>query len=167
MSIYGSKSLNEIQFEFTNASYRGDLTQAKQLLENNPGINIYHNNNYAFRTSCSFGYVTMAKWLFSLNPNVNIYSHQHFVFREVCERGQFVWSDNYVEMAIWLASLKPYHYALELNEDKTLILNYTIRDARTVKWLERMVPILAYNSKTYNIFYNLNSDVIHEICEWV
>ena len=44
------------------------MKRAKQLLENNPNINISANNEYAFRLACEYGHLHVALYLQSLLP---------------------------------------------------------------------------------------------------
>ena len=56
---------------------------------------------------------------------------------------------------------------IELDPSQTRILNWRIRSIEETRWLERAVPILAYNSKTPNVFQMLNYDTMRHICEFV
>jgi hypothetical protein len=177
------------------ASYKGDLVLAKQLLLDNPYINIFGKEgltlsivckykyydfaewllslnpeniivNYVFVDLCYYGHLESAKWLLSKRPNIDVTIKNNNAFIWACEQSLYAWSINYLDIAKWLLSLKPYHYILEFDKFGAL-KKYSIRKPNDVKWLERRIPLLAYNTNTDNDFKKLNFDVIREICLFI
>ena len=57
---------------FINSCTNGHLQVSKLLLQYKSNINIYLNNDYIFRWTCSGGYFDVVKWLYSLKePSSN------------------------------------------------------------------------------------------------
>ena len=154
--------------EFCNACANGWLRVAKQLVELYPQINISADHDYAFRGACIYGHIEVAKWLVESYPQINISAYYNDAFRGACTyahalRGSY----GHLNVAKWLIDIRPFHYMIKLDPSQTRILSWKIRSIQEVKWLERAVPVLAYNSKTPNIFQMLNYDIMRYICEFV
>ena len=151
----------DYNFAFKHACFNNHLEVAKWLVNSYPQINVYHDNNNIFRYVCYWGHLEVAKWLVESFPSaVNVSACNNSAFKNACTR-------NCVEVAKWLVEIQPYHYMLELDQYHTQILSWRIRPIQETRWLERAVPILAYNSKTANMFQKLNYDMIRYICEFV
>ena len=147
-------------YAFRDACLNGHFEVAKWLVHINPSVNVSACDNYAFRYACLNGHLKVAKWLIAIKPSIDISAVNNHAFKMVCICGR-------LEVAKWLVQIRPYHYVLELNQSQTRILSWKIRPIRDVKWLERAVPVLAYNSKTPNVFQRLNYDTVRYICEFV
>jgi len=94
-----------VQEQFTNACEGGDLEKAKELLENNPNINISAENEQAFRWACYNGQLHVAKWLLSLK-NIDISTENELAFRWACYNG-------HLHVVQWLLSLKNINISAE------------------------------------------------------
>ncbi len=61
--------------------------KAKELLENNPTIDISTNDDYPFKIACCKGHLNIAQWLLTVKP-VNIsncpYCHQYVISLSKC-----------------------------------------------------------------------------------
>jgi ankyrin repeat protein len=55
-----------LENQFENFCRNGNLNAAKELLKENPNIDISDYNEGAFRQACRNGYLEVAKWLLSI-----------------------------------------------------------------------------------------------------
>ena len=147
---------------FVNACSRGYLEVAKWLVDIKPSAEYLSAccYNSAFIDACSNNHLEVAKWLINTYPQLNIFANNNEAFRNACIY-------KHIEVARWLVEICPYHYMIELDQSQNQILGWRIRLIQEIKWLERAVPILSYNSKTPNIFHSLNYDTVRRICEFV
>ena len=118
------------------------------------------NYDREFIYACSCGYLEEAKWLVESYSQINVSACANEAFVSACANG-------HLEVAKWLVDIRPYHYILELDSYQTRILSWNIRPIQETRWLERAVPVLAYNSKTPNVFQMLNYDTMRHICGFV
>lgn len=195
MSFTNEVIKKKFQNKFTAACYNGKLDVAKQLLKDHPDIDIFAENGLSLKITftylftelsewllsfnpdtkilekvfldlCFYGYLHSVKWLLSVKPNIDVTADNNIAFVRACVNTTIAWSNNYLEIAIYLMSLKPYHYILEL-DDNHCVVNYKVRDLNEIKWLERRIPLLAFNGSQDNAFKKLNFDVVREICLFV
>ncbi len=178
---------------FVDACYKGDMLAAQDLLIDYPDIDVFvengkalqyvceHNHqiaewllsfnpkkdivDYVFVELCYYGNFESAKWLFSKIPTIDVTTRGHCSFKWACEFARLTEINDYTTIVNWFVSLKPYHYHVVLNNNH--VIDYYVRPLRDVKWLERKIPMLAYNSDSYNIFQELNMELIREICLYV
>ena len=141
---------------FATACKFGQLEVAKWLVHKDPSVC----DDFAFRIACANGHLEVARWLLESYPQINIFAYDNFAFIYAC-------SGSHLEVAKWLVEIQPYHYMIELDPSQTHILNWRIRSIQEIRWLKRAVPVLAYNSKTLNVFQMLNYDTVRHICGFV
>ena len=161
----------DYNLEFCNACANGQLRVAKQLVELYPQINISADHDYAFRGACAYGRIEVAKWLVESYSQINISAYYNEAFKSACayynDAFRCAYAYGHLDVAKWLAEIRPYHYVLELDSSQTRILSWRIRPIEETRWLERAVPVLAYNSKTLNVFQMLNYDTMRYICKFI
>jgi hypothetical protein len=90
----------EIEVEFINYCKNGDLVLARDLLQQNPKINISADNEGAFRWACYNSQFHVAQWLLSVKPNINISFWNNYLFFALCHLGN-------LNAALWLLTVKP------------------------------------------------------------
>ena len=149
------------KYIFKRACSKGQFELAKNIV--NSCQQLIHENltlQNAFQEACFRGNLEVAKWLVDINPSALDDLAFRNVFRDACVF-------DHLEVARWLVEIRPYHYVLKLNQSQTKILGWGIRTIRDIRWLKRAVCILAYYSKTPNVFQTLNYDIIRYICEFV
>jgi len=103
--------------QFSDLCKSGNLEGAKQLLKENPDINISYFNEYAFREACENGHLEVARWLLEKKPDINISAKNEEAFRCACRNG-------HLEVAKILQTLCPEKYYFEIINDE--IINYKI-----------------------------------------
>ena len=67
--------------QFYQACHDGNIILAKNLLINNPHINISARDEYAFRWACFYGHLEVVKWLLKVRPQINISVRDEFAFK--------------------------------------------------------------------------------------
>ena len=104
-----------------------NLNEIKEILDNNPQINIIARKNKAFRFACANGNFEVVKWLYSLHeenpdkyPHINISENDEYAFINVCSEG-------YLEIAKWLVSLH------EKNPEKNPKINISAQNDKAFK----------------------------------
>jgi len=107
-----------MDYLFVDLCRLGNLEGAKQLLKENPNINISASNEYAFCDACQNDRLEVAKWLLEIKPDINISVCNEYIFRWACE-------NRHLEIAKWLQTLCPDKYYLEIINNK--IINYKIK----------------------------------------
>jgi ankyrin repeat protein len=196
-NIYkNEESVNIIESVFCCACYDGKLDIVTFILQVDPSINISSKNEYAFRIALIKNHIDICKFLLNFKPEINLNLFIGIIYEkfwEFCTIGHkdnaewlfylcptidkfvnhclyiIVCANNHIHVAKWLTILKPYYFILELNNDETKILHYSIRDIKERKWLERRIPILAHNDikNDFNIFKSLPYDIIRYICLYI
>lgn len=180
---------------FSEACYNGYLELAKWMVTLEPKVTKYYvsaficacrqghleiaqwifslddsviEDKLSFILACFYGKLEVAQWLLSISPNIDnktdetneLYDN---MFQVAC-------GNDKIPVAQWIMSLKPYRYYLEIQDEEQEIVNYYVRDSRDINWLQRRIPLLAYNNnnpESQNIFKVLNLDLIREICMFV
>ena len=105
---------------------------------------------------CKF--LNLLKYLAEINPNMI----DSFIktFNYSC-----IW--NNIKMAKWLYSLKPYHFTLEIEENK--IKNYSIICDKDRKWNSCKTVIFMSQTKNINknLFRSISDDVVKVMLEYI
>ena len=135
------------------------------LLKIKPELNIFNyidTNQHAFVEACRRGSIDIAKWLLCINPKLtdNDFDNAFMATNKICDYKN---KKNLI-IAKWLISIKPNRYIYKLKSGQEIC---EIRNAKEIKWLDRMVPILAFNSKNYNNFKKINYDALRLICSFI
>lgn len=154
--------LRDFELVFAGCCHYGSLHMAKRLLEVKPEINISYNKEMAFINACRKGHLDIVNWLLDVKPNINVTANYNEAFTSACING-------FAEIAKLLTRLKPCYYLLELNEDGSDIVKYSVRCKADRKWLERSLPLMSNrfdsNSKFSDVY--MPFDVVKMICEFV
>jgi len=190
------ESNNIIESVFHCACYDGKLHLVQFIFDIYPSIDVSYKNEYAFRIALIKNHIDICKWLLSINSKLNLEIFKGILYEkfwEFCTIGDkenaewlfhicpsvdkfinqclyiVVCANNHINVAKWLTNVKPYYFILELNNNETKILNYSIRDVKERKWLERRIPILAhfYNKNDNNLFAQMPYDVVRHICLFI
>ena len=74
-----------------------ELIQKSKLLEEiqnfyeeyKPHINIFAENEEAFRWACRNGNLELAKWLYQIKPTIDVSAGNEYAFRYACINGHF------------------------------------------------------------------------------
>lgn len=183
-----------IEYVFCCACYNGKLDIVQFILNIYPSINVSSKNEYAFRVALIKNHIDICKWLLQFNSKINLDVIRGIInekFWEFCIEGNkenaewlfciypgikkcinhclyiMVCSNDRIDVAKWINTVKPYYFILELNNDESKILKYSIRKVSERKWLERRIPVLAHNCNNDNIFKCVPYDIIRYICMFV
>jgi hypothetical protein len=154
--------INFINTAFISACRQGHLEIAQWIYSVDASV-IEYENNFGLSLACYYGKLNVANWLLPISPNIDyrMDANNKFydkIFRAAC-------GNQKINVAQWVVNLIPYRYHLEIYEG--VITNSYIRDSKDIKWLKRRIPLLAYNLEPYNIFHELNNNLIREICLYV
>lgn len=188
------ESNNIIETVFHCACFEGKLDLAQFIFNICPSINVSCKNEYAFRIAVINNHTDVCKWLLAINPKINVDIFKGILYEkfwEFCTIGDkenakwlfhicpsvdkfinhclyiVVCANNHISVAKWLTKVKQYYFILDLNDDETKIMNYSVRDVGERKWLERRVPILAHDMEDGNLFARLPHDVVRYICGFI
>lgn len=167
---------------FSNACLNGHLLVAQWLLTVNPCINISKNNEYIFRRVCHYGQLNVAQWLLTVKPDINISAEHESAFRNTCDNAFLTDSRlninlkrtiirtplslQYLEIAKWLQSLKPYLYKIEYSTDNYNY--YYICSKEEERWQRRKQLVWLASDETpckKNLFYRIPEDVSRYIIQ--
>ena len=144
----------------------GELDEAKQLLMENPDMNISYENEKAFRTCCEYGHLRMAQWLFLKKPSINISASQDYAFRNACAKG-------HLHIVKWLIYVKPDINILAYNNVAFIdaCLNSRLYVAQYLYSINPLVVnhYCAYNDDTDEgkLFRDLCVDARLEVAKWL
>ena len=166
---------NEKAFRYACEGCQLDV--CKWLLQVKPDINISALNEYAFRIACSSGHLEVCQWLLQVSKekgqDIDISALDESAFYSVCYKVhlQVPRYLQYLQVAQWLQSLKPYLYVIEYDEDGT-IKDYRIREKEEANWEKRKYLVwLASNEcaeeNKSNLLYKLPSDVSRMVIGFV
>ena len=147
---------------FLNACESGKLELAKWLLSVCPTINISIRDEFAFRYACVYNHLHVAKWLLSVKPTIDVTALNDFAF---CFTA--------LEIATWLASIKPWKYKVEIQTCNSSITNSTLNtytkrilSKKEQQYYFQRYPLWLMSSISPNqnsIFYKLPLDISKEI----
>jgi hypothetical protein len=154
---------NDEAFKNASSHYTDNFEVAKWLLLIKPEILNTFDFEENFYIACLDHKINLAKWYIQLNPNLNIHD---ISFTYACRFG----SNTYTEIAMWLHSIRPYHFILvtEKKRKEYKIVNYGVRPLKERKWEERKLILASHlKGKTHNLLYDLPLDLVRNICAFV
>lgn len=95
-----------MSYDFEYACDEGNLELAKQLLQENPRINVSANDELSFCNACATGNLELIKWLLEIKPDIDITAHNDRAFS---------WANNFNhhEVVEYLVQLKPERYEIQ------------------------------------------------------
>jgi len=168
-----------------------NLNGAKELLRDNPDINISYDDEDAFLAACYRGNLEIAKWLLSVKPDINISINNEYAFRYACIRGHleiakwllivkpdinisaedkfaFHWTcaNGHLEVAKWLQSLQPYLYVIEYDVNGKYI-GYKIRSKEEANLERRKYALHLVCQEENNLLYYLPIDISKAVTMFV
>ena len=132
-----------VKEQFENACANGKLEKAKELLKNNPDINISADYEWAFICSCLNGHLNVSKWLLQTKPDIDISAYNEYAFRWACY-------NRHLHVAQWLQTLLPFKYIVIVVENDTII-EWKIRNKHETHLLHLL------HAFTKNGYKNLHS----------
>jgi len=141
------------QTMFEKACENGDLEKAKELLKNNPNINISAEYEYAFRWTCENGHLEVAQWLLEVKPDINISANNEYAFRFACRNGN-------LNVALYLQTLLPFKYNIQVENDK--IISWKIN----TEYKEKLLFIL-YSLTCKGFANELHANLVMDMGEYL
>ena len=137
----------------------GLLSEAKDLLRDNPDIDITAFDNMAFRATC---YICGSSHYKHANIDdsmtTHYYMHNMYFYYKRYKK--------YLEIAQWLESLKPNLYKIIYDDDGSY-KDYLI-DYKEILWQKRKYPVWLASDQTpfkNNLFYKMPQDVSRYIIQ--
>ena len=137
----------------------GLLSEAKDLLRDNPDIDITAFDNMAFRAMC---YICKSLYFKLICGDDNMSSHYHNYYKYFYSKRY----NKYLEIAQWLESLKPNLYKIIYDDDGSY-KDYFI-DYKEILWQKRKYPVWLASDQTpckKNLFYKMPQDVSRYIIQ--
>jgi ankyrin repeat protein len=180
-----------MDYQFNYLCVNGNLSEAKELLRDNPDINISARDDYAFRFACHQGHLEVINWLLSVKPDINISIYNEQAFRWACYKGHLKiakWLlsvkpdinisekndyafrsacyNGYLELAKFIQSLKPYLYVIIYDVNGKYI-GFKIRRKEQVNWEKRKYALHLACQEETNILYHLPTDIVKAVTLFV
>jgi hypothetical protein len=94
-------------------------------------VDIHWNNEWPFRTACSYGHFHIAQWLYSHAPTINIHAEEDAPFRRACSTG----NENLIK---WLYGLGDID--VKVHDSDPIIRACHHGHTQVVKWLYELEP---------------------------
>lgn len=157
----------EITNKFSTICRMGFIDIAKMFYRINPNISLDNfNNGFVFACESSrFAYINedkrleLLKWIVSVRPNLDVTILSNKAFYICC-------SNNLIKIVDLLVNLRPYHYKLIYNNDKSIILSWSINSVQERKWLERRQLFIGIND-TNSVLSMLIPDLARCVSEYI
>jgi ankyrin repeat protein len=119
----------------------GNIQEAQQILQNNPILNAYLDQDLTISICCA-GHLNILQWLISIRPNIEI-NHNEFIY--ACINGHF-------ELALWLLQTYP-DIDISAKNDYAFTWSCASGKIQIVKWLLEINPNIKNNVKANQIAF--------------
>ena len=169
------KSLSSIELNrlFICCCYRGDYNAIKYLVKKCPRLNVFADNDGAFRVLCAQGHTPIAKWLYQKFPKINISADNCYAMRQAEKK-------NYNNIILWLQSLNTKLYTVNKCDTRNIYLccenllyvklGVTYQIEKYQKWIETiyLLWLSSSNSPNKNSFiYQLPLDLTRYLIQFI